>query len=230
MDDEPPPPEWEELREQLAKERVERVTARRALLQLVPGNLRDVDAAARCECSCHPQPGRDPHHGLRCMCQISERARRARWRATLKAFDAIGEQWRPVNEQHQSELAEAAADLGVEIREAVPGAPWVLTGLVDGRAFYLRERWDLYDIVIAPDQTPSAQPWNEPDLAGITIHSGDSGDLYVGTPPDYRVAVRFVVAVIREHLARAACPHPARPGDRYCPGCGAPLTDPAEPR
>lgn len=223
-------PRWAELREQFARERAETVAAKRALLEALPGAPHDLDAAAECHCECHPSPGRDRHPGEPCMCQLTDEERKARWARAMQSLAQFRDHLRPVQEQHQRELAEAAAELGVEVREEIPAAPWVLTGAVDGRAFYMRERWDTYDIVIAHDDNPTVQPWSDPDTAGITIRSGDSRDLYVGTPPDYGVALRFIVGAIREHLARTTCPHPARAGDRYCPRCGAPLTDPAQPR
>ncbi|WP_421735709.1 hypothetical protein [Cellulomonas sp.] len=225
------PPEWVELRERLARERVEVVTARRELLDLVPGNLRDLDAAASCDCSCHPQPGRDPHHGSRCECQLRARARRRRHRKAMKAFAKFGESLRPVHEAHQGELAEAATELGVDAHEEVPGAPWVVVGTTDGTAWYVRERWDTYAIVVSTGPDPSVQPWGGPDgVETETIRTGTSEDLYQGTPPDYRVALRFIVATVREYLDGTTCTHPARPGDRYCPRCGNLLVDPAKPR
>lgn len=47
----------EQFREEAARSRAERVAGQRVLLRLVPGDLRDLDAAAECECSCHPRPG-----------------------------------------------------------------------------------------------------------------------------------------------------------------------------
>jgi hypothetical protein len=50
--------------------REERAAARRQLLDFEPGNVRDLDAAAACECSCHPRPGQtDKHSGDLCSCQ-----------------------------------------------------------------------------------------------------------------------------------------------------------------
>lgn len=225
------PSEWEALREQLAKQRLGLVAARRALLELVPGDLRDLDAAAECNCSCHPQPGRDPHHGRRCSCQISERARRARQRKAvqrLAELPELRETLAPRHRQHLLEIAEAAEELGVEVHEEVIGAPFVLTGVTDGVAWYLRERFDTYALVVSSGEDPTIQPWSAPtDVETITIRTGTSDDIYVGNPPDHRLTVRFIVGQVREHLARTSCQHPARPGDRYCPNCGTGLVDPA---
>jgi hypothetical protein len=185
--DDPTPPEWLEARERFPQERAERVAVRRTLLELVPGNLRDVDAAAECECYCHQQPGRDPHHGQRCRCQLSARARKVRWRKAMKAFAEIGDQLRPAHEQHQRELGGAASELGVEVREEVFAAPWVITGTVSGVAFYVRERRENYDIVVSTGPDPSVQPWGAADdVDSVTIRPGRSEDIYAGTPPDYR--------------------------------------------
>lgn len=118
------------------------------------------------------------------------------------------------------EITQAAKRLGVEAHELIPAAPWVIVGAVEGRAFYMRERWEQYAIVIASDDEPAVQPWGRPEARAITLRTGHADDLYIGTPPDRGRAVDFIVEVIREYLRRASCAHPHRAGDRYCPACG----------
>ena len=59
--------------------REQREMARRQLLEVESGNVRDLDAAATCECSCHPRTG-DPnrHGGGLCQCQWTDHERE-RW-------------------------------------------------------------------------------------------------------------------------------------------------------
>ncbi|GCD19292.1 hypothetical protein CTKZ_08540 [Cellulomonas algicola] len=125
----------------------------------------------------------------------------------------------------KAEITDAARRLGVDARQLIPAAPWVITGTVDDRAFYMRERGDQYTIVIASDEEPTVQPWGRPDARAITVRTGDADDIYIGTPPDYGRAMDFIVGVIRQHLRRASCPHPHRSGDRYCAACGIAFDD-----
>ena len=221
----------EEFRADAARERAERVAGRRLLLQCVPGDLRDLDAAAECECSCHPQPGRPATHpGEMCVCQLSAAELEARRDRGKVALGQLREMFKPVQEQHARELAEAAERLQVQVQQILPGAPWVLVGAVDGRRFSLRERWGEWTLTIAPADDPDLDPWGAPEsAAAITIASGSDTDLYIGTPPDYGKAVTFVVATIRAYLRRQTCPHPHSAADRYCPACGIPLVDEAAP-
>lgn len=122
--------------------RSKRAAARRRLLEAESGNVHDLDTAADCECSCHPRPGQpDRHSDQICHCQWTDQDRRDH----LAEFNRVTEQHRSVVDDLQGEnaraLAEAAAELSMEATEEVTAAPWVLVGLVDGRRFYLRERW-----------------------------------------------------------------------------------------
>ncbi|AEE47092.1 hypothetical protein [Cellulomonas fimi] len=109
-------------------------------------------------------------------------------------------------------------------------APWVLVDAVNGRRFALRERWGEYTLAIAPDDDPDLNPWGAPtESATITVASGTDDDLYGGTPPDYSKTATFIAATVRTYLRRQACTHPHNYGDRYCPACGWPLVDEAQP-
>ncbi|MFS0699585.1 hypothetical protein AB6N24_06380 [Cellulomonas sp. 179-A 4D5 NHS] len=120
-----------------------------------------------------------------------------------------------------------AAELGITAREDSAGSPWVILGTIDGRAFYMRERWAEYDIVIAPDDNPGAQPWEAPAAAPtIIVRSGLLADLQP-TSLSYRHALTFIVGEVRSYVRRQRCDHPCAPGDRYCRACGSALVDPA---
>lgn len=211
--------------------REERTAARRQLLDVQPGNIRDPDAAAACECSCHPRPGQPDKHGSDlCSCQWTDTDR-----ATHPAEgDRVIEQQRPELEAAQLEsmrdLIAAAAELDIEATEEVPGAPWVITGRVDGRRYYLRDRWGTYTVVVAPAGQPDLDPWRAPAGARlIVVRSGDSADLFTGRWVNHRRALRVVAAAVRTQLRREACAHPHGDVDRFCPACGVPLRDEATP-
>lgn len=220
----------DELRAQAARRRDEQVAARRRLLELAPGDLRDLDAAAECGCSCHPSPGGDPHEGKTCPCQLTPDDRAQRHADLAKSLTASRAAYALVHQARTDELAAAAAALGVEAVEDGPGAPWVIVGTVDGHGFYMRERWDTYDIVVAPDDDPTIQPWGAPiETPTTVIRSGTISDLLPGASMSYRHVLAFVVGEIRTYLRRRTCEHPSARGDRFCRACGSPLVDPAEP-
>lgn len=220
----------DELRAQAARRRDEQVAARRRLLELAPGDLRDLDAAAECGCSCHPSPGDDPHGGRTCSCQLTPDERARRHADLEKALTASRAAYALVHRARADELAAAATDLGVEALEDGPGAPWVIVGTVDGHGFYMRERWDTYEIVVAPADDPAIQPWGAPiETPTTVVRSGTISDLLPGGSVSYRHVLTFIVGEIRTYLRRRTCEHPSAPRDRYCPACGSPLVDPAEP-
>lgn len=127
------------------------------------------------------------------------------------------------------EVALAAAELGATARQEIPAFPWVIVGEVDGRAFYLRERSEVYEVVVAPDATPSQSPWSAGAVTGISVVAGVSDDLLEGGGPSPARAVRVAVGAVRTWLRRRACAHDQDPGDRYCRHCGLALVDPALP-
>ena len=205
-------------------EEVERVRLRRRLLQVDPSGVRDdLEAAAHCECGCHPSPGGRVHPDGVCLCQFTTEEQTQRLAAAERALDAVHQSNIQTWELQAALLQRLADELGVEASETVPAAPWVITGRVDGRGFYMRERWDVYSIVIAPDEHPGLDVWASVDEPGVVVREGTISDLVAsdGTV-DYQVALPFVVSVIRSEIRRRTCPHPTRAGDEFCPRCGAP--------
>jgi hypothetical protein len=201
---------------------------RRQLLEVAPGNVRDLDAAAACECSCHPRPGEQGrHHGGLCQCQWTDQERAAHMAELIRLM----EQHRPEQEalwrERDEAIAVAAAELQIEATEESPGAPWVIVGHVDGRRFYLRERWETYEIVISPADDPDLDPWRLD--SGILVRDGVAGDLLTAGRVDYRRALRVVAEAVRNHLRRETCAHPHDDADRFCPACGLPMQDVAAP-
>lgn len=204
--------------------RKKRTAARRQLLGLQPGSIRDLDAAASWECSVHPRPGQpDRHGGGLCPCQWTETDRAAH----LAEFNRVIEQQSPEQEALQREnmqaLAAAAAEPEIEAFEEVPGAPWAITGRVDGRRYYLRDRWDTNTVVVSPADQPDLNPWRGPGSARlIVVRSGDSADLFTGRWVNYRRALREFASAVRTQMRREACEHPHDDADRFCPACGWP--------
>ncbi|WP_282946530.1 hypothetical protein [Cellulomonas endometrii] len=213
--------------------REERTAARRQLLDVQPGNIRDPDpdAAAACECSCHPRPGQPDKHGSDlCSCQWTGTDRAAH----LVEGNRVIEQQRPEMEaarlESMRDLKAAAAELDIEATEEVPGAPWVIAGRVDGRRYYLRDRGGTYTVVVAPAGQPDLDPWRAPAGARLVVaRSGDSADLFTGRWVNHRRALRVVAAAVRTQLRREKCTHPHHDADRFCPACGVPLRDEVTP-
>lgn len=227
MGDDESPSELEQgrapLSERLVREQAERARQRRILLEALGVELRDLDAAAECECSCHPRPGTPDVHGDRmCSCQLSPHERREQWAQASQAMSELGEHLRAAAAQQAAEVQAAADRLGVEAYQASEFAPWVIAGTIDGRAFYMRERSDMYSIVIADDDHPAEQPWTAApgEDHALVIKTGTSDDIYIGNPPDHGKALQYIVTVVRDHLRRAMCAHVRREGDRFCPACG----------
>ena len=127
------------------------------------------------------------------------------------------------------EVALAAAELGATARQVIPAFPWVIVGEVSGRAYYLAERSEVYEVVVAPDATPSESPWSAAAGHGISVVAGVSDDLLEGGGPSPARAVRVAVGAVRTWLRRRACAHDQDDGDRYCRQCGLALVDPALP-
>jgi hypothetical protein len=212
-----------------AADRTARVVARRRLLEVEPSGVRnDLDAAAQCECGCHPRPGGDVHLGQVCPCQLTPAERRERSEEVTRAIARAQDQYAPVREEHQRALAAAAAELGVQATEEVPGAPWVLVGTVDGIRFTMRERWESYTVTIEPDEELGRRLGRQGE-AEVVLAEGSSTDLSPSGPVDYRRALGFIVALIRTVVRRASCSHGNSGRSRYCPDCGQALVDPELP-
>lgn len=200
-----------------------------ALLHAGPP-LRDYDKALECPCGCHPRVSDTHSGGTNCPCQQTPEEKAA---ARQNLLDLLSyAHAHDTREKDDNELAKAADELHVtQARIEVGGAPFVITGIVDGRAFYLRERHGTYRIVLAPETNPLADLWIERIDNEITIAKGSESDLYNGQQFSPGHALRVTVRAIRSYLTRQTCPHAHRHEHPYCPDCGAPQAtyDPADP-
>jgi len=181
-------------------------------------------------CGCHPRPADVELHegGATCSCQQTPQERK-------QAMDEVFERLRdlapdPAIEQAaQARFHEHAQELGIAARVAVSAAPFVITGNVDGRGFYLRERHDIYRVTVAPDDDPAADPWDLPaERATLDIASGDAEELsdpQGGWDPVH--ALTLAVGAVRLFLRRRACRH-EQPGGSphvFCCHCGVRLSE-----
>jgi hypothetical protein len=206
----------------------QRRPGRLAALRTGP-ELRDLDAAADCHCGCHPS-GADPElhdGGSSCPCQQTPEERKRAMQAFFDDLAQIGPLFDTASDE--AALARRAAELGVTAKLQASACPFVITGHIDGRGFYLRERHGEYGITVPSDDDPTAEPWGlDPHEPTLDIAEDDEKDL---TGPDGRfdVATALTVAVdaVRTFLARRSCPH-EQPRDEYhvfCSRCGVRLTD-----
>ncbi|MGH3721544.1 MAG: hypothetical protein ACRDRI_22395 [Pseudonocardiaceae bacterium] len=211
-----------------ARRDAERRPARLAAVRAGPP-VRDPDAAADCRCGCHPKPADPELHdgGLACGCQLTAEERKQAWAEFAEQLDGMG-----VNagiKTGEAELARHAQELGVSARWRLVAAPFVITGNVDGRGFYLRERHGSYCVTIAPDDDPAADPWELPaERTTLDIADGEDED-FTGPDGCVDVARALTVAVhaVRTFLARRECEHqqPTDPRQLFCSWCGIRLAE-----
>lgn len=204
--------------------------ARRAVL--ASGHvLRDMEAAVECHCSCHPRPADPERHdgGRSCPCQQSPEERKA----ASAAFLALLAENSAVDDEYftrsAAEFSIAAMRLGVEAKVVVSAAPMVISGVCDGRAFYVRERHGDWRVTIAADDQPLLDPWTSPiEDPSIDIAEGSDRDFADETGRYSQTkALEVAVDAVRAFVGRTHCEH-ERPVDdthRYCRRCGVDLND-----
>lgn len=205
----------EQLRAQINQRRAEQRPHRLAGLQQAGPSLRDLDAALDCPCACHPRPADLGLHdgGSSCGCQLSDDERRERSRGAMSALAELFQETRE-DDSSYTQVRDTATELGVEVTLAGFACPFVLTGTVDGRFGYLRERHGSYRICVAPDDDPLADVWRQNrDRGEIELATGSDDEL-----TDMPTAVRLFVDAIRQYLTRRACAHDG--ALRFCPSCG----------
>ena len=239
------PPSPEEQEQRTAEVLAQRAESDARLATLIPVKrealqagplLRDLEAAMACGCSCHPKPASPDSHdgGVTCHCQQTPAERKA---AFNKLFEFTGEDWeaeRIWEERVTAELQLEAERLGVTAKVVIQAAPLVITGVCDGRAFYLRERHGSWRVTIATDDDPLADPWESPlEETTIDIASGEDNDFNNEDGFFSRaIALRVAVTSVRGALLRNYCQHeePDFDAHLYCRWCGAALAESARSR
>jgi hypothetical protein len=217
---------YAEIRAEGERERTDEVVRTRALLERIPDGLHDIEAAAQCGCSCHPTPGTPIHGDLPCQCQRQPTDELS----LAQIMEIMGPTQPEDDEVADVELDQAALEFGIEAREVVPGAPYVITGAVDGVRFAFRDRHDRFVVLVAPDEDPDLDPWEAPpEQLTLELASGSSHSLWDEGHLSPRLALRLVASVVRTYRRQQACTHPRSPTDRFCALCGANMVEPWTP-
>lgn len=215
----------------------------------------DIETGELCRCSCHPKlPSSEFHDfGFGCNCTRTHKHRRD---SVRKLMNDIDEYWRSPEGLEARAADKAAEDelqawlsqqQGVVVDNHGGWAPEQWRGTVDGHGFYFRERGGDWDLEI--DVRPTGESMRIIDghndhcttrYRQQDIERGDivaSGTIYThgyGTTTAERA--QFIVATIRDHLARAGCTHYLDRLDTisgvigctamWCPRCGTRLKAP----
>lgn len=191
----------------------------RSLIETL-GNVRDIEAACACLCSCHPRLSTLHGGGTSCPCQLTVAERIAAWDEFIEASQVWEEDPKhqaAVREREVAFSAEATA-LSVAIDRHGGGAPYVIEGVVDGRAFYLRERHDMWRVCVAADETPLQNPWGDAAVGSVCVAEGVV-EWYA--EPNWEItALQTAVRSVRGWLAERNCAHV---GVTWCSTCGAEL-------
>lgn len=103
----------------------------------------------------------------------------------------------------REEFDQVAAALGVEGAEIrVIACPLVVSGTLDGRFFYLRERWGEYRVCVADDEDPLRDVWADPGAPEVEVASGVEsdfdGDGGLGVAA---AALTVAVAAVKDYVA-----------------------------
>jgi len=192
--------------------------------------LRDPEAAADCPCSCHTSLNTLHARGVDCSCQLTPGERRARWHATLSSIADLGrdeaDEADEAGRVAAAKFAALAADLNVTVTSHGGIVLYQMSGIVDGRAFYLRTRHGVYQLEIGTDEDPLTDPGTAPlESPSLIIATGDEDDLVLDGR-DERGALRFAVGEVRTYLRQRHCAH--ADARRYCPDCGTALYPPEQ--
>lgn len=204
--------EFLEIGEQAMEAKRER---RAKALAGMDGVLRDVPAALECVCACHGEDDTLHDGGITCPCQLTKDERVAAMDEALREISEwhADPEYVAVREAAENEFAAVAGELGATIERHGGGAPYVITGSVDGQTFYFRERSDWWTVEIGDPKDGGS--WRY-DTASILVAEGSSDDL---TGAGYEtLALRLAVQAVRSFLARRACAHLGE--GAWCQDCG----------
>lgn len=189
-------------------------------------DLRDPVAAQACVCGCHPRPAELASHGggAECPCQFTPDERRERTSAALAGLSELRDGLASSRQTLRDAATREATRLGVELDDLEGLAPLVLRGRVDGHGFYLRLRWESWQVGVGIGPDPEADPWQAPRDEVQIIAEGSESDLCDADGHwDGAAMVRTAAVAVRRWLL-LACPHEASPGANFCPRCGQALS------
>lgn len=196
---------------------------RKKAIQIGP-KLKNIETAMDCLCGCHPQPARYNLHdgGATCPCQLSKKELKNKMKKWIDSLDEkmiVDESWKKEQEKEDEEIREEVKKYGAEIWEADGYAPFVVRGTVDGRAFYLRERHDIWRVSVAGDTNPDADIWYDVNAEKVDVASGESS-IFCSEDKifDRKKAVLLAVREVKRYLMQKKCHHPN--ASTYCPECG----------
>lgn len=136
-------------------------------------------------------------------------------RQAFSDHPALGKQALPAAQQRAEHWSMPGQEVHINSYGGI--VPFQVSGEVDNHPFYLRSRWEIYDLHLA-------QPGGDP-VAADSIASGAeehiSGTDYT-FPPE--TVIDFIVTTIRSHLRAENCSHRgSSPRDWYCRSCGTAL-------
>ena len=209
-----------EMRSEIEAEWAAQEPVRRMLVESVAG-IKDVEAAVECRCSCHGKPGKLHDRGVSCPCQQSEEERQAALDSLWSWNSEEAAEWEAKRGEADRVFQAEAARLGVEIESHGGMAPYVICGVCDGRAFFLRERHDIWRVEIGSDQEPLVNPWGGGDRESIVVGEGLS-EAFAGE--DFEIeALRTAVSAVRTFIERRRCEHTQ--GGTWCSNCGVRLEE-----
>ena len=181
----------------------------------------NVRAAADCLCDCHPKIANHSLHegGLTCPCQLSPAQRKEAARAATEALLGVlaDPELEAVQEAEHKEAVEAGNKAGwAELR--IGGyAPFQISGHLDGRCVYVRERHGNYRIELRyPCQLECVD--GNCDAEATVIAAGPDYELYGEGPGHMLRALGYATEVVRDQLLRENCSHLA--AKQWCPDCG----------
>lgn len=198
---------------------------KRLVLESGPA-LSNLDAAVRCSCSCHPRPPDASFHagGSRCPCQKTKEERSQDLRDFFSKHEKMFDQMALDAKSEREDADNFAVSVGVSLMHFGGAAPFVISGIVDGHGFYLRERHDSYSVSVSLESGFSRDLWLcGSETPSVVVASGYSDDLWSPGGFDSLSALKFTIKAVRLHLLRQSCLHES--AGRFCPSCGLEMSE-----
>lgn len=194
--------------------------AKRDALSCGPA-LSNLDAALDCGCSCHPRPAASALHdgGLSCPCQKTPAQRRADLDEALALLSDIGKASKRGMDKLRAAASDMAREIGLDLLRLDVSVPFVVSGSLDGRSFYLRERHDVYDVLMSEDTSFSGDLWlADASTPVVVIRSGVSEDISSDGSIDPLLALSRCAMWVKDAILKENCLHPV--SGRFCADCG----------